>query len=403
MRIHEYQAKRLLKSYGIPVPRGAVAFSAAEAEAAARFLGGERWVIKAQIHAGGRGEAGGIAFANDLDEVKIAAERLLAKPLVTAETGPTGLRVKRLYVEEAVQPARELYLALYVDRSTGQVTFLGSRRGGVSITSGAVPRPEEIVKIGSDPDEPASGRAADELAARMTDDEAAVPQVGDVAKRLYRAFWELDASLIELNPLALLTNGRAVALDTRVILDDNALFRHPALEALRDDEDTPPEELEAARHEINYVAMAGTVGCVANGAGLGMATVDLLKLRGVEPANFMDIRPVATREQIATGFRMMLRNSSLTCILVNIFGGGIIRCDLVAEAMVLATREIPIRIPVVVRFAGTNAELGQKLLANSALPAEFARDLPDAVDRIERHYGKHPGGSTASRAVAAWV
>jgi succinyl-CoA synthetase beta subunit len=400
VKIHEYQAKRLLKGHGIPVPRGAVAFTAAEAQAAARFLGGERWMVKAQIHAGGRGHAGGVRLVDSLAAIEATAQEMLGKPLVTRQTGPQGLMVRRVYVEEALNPARELYLAVYVDRATARVTILGSPDGGMKIEDDAVRRPGAVVKLPVDPVEGVKLADARTLATRIGAGAEAAPMVAEIAAALYRAFLAFDASLIEINPLALLENGRPMALDARLVLDDNALFRHPDLAALRDDDESTAAELEAARHEINFVAMTGNVGCVVNGAGLGMATLDLLKLRGVEPANFMDIRPVATREQIARGFRMMLGTPNLRCILVNIFGGGIMRCDLVAEGMVLAAREVPVRVPLVVRFAGTNAELGRKHLGNASLKAEFASSLADAAARVARITGDGGGASTRSRAVA---
>ncbi len=399
MRIHEYQAKRLLKEFGVSSPRGALAFSAAEAEAAARFLGGAAWMVKAQIHATGRGQAGLARRAEALGEVAPAARAIIAS-LAAASRDSSHLRPLRLYVEEAHRPRRELFLAIYVDRVRGCVTLLGAPDGGMSIATAAAARPERLVRLAIDPRSALREAESVDFARRIGAGEAAF-EVARAAERLCEAFVSLDAALLEIKPLAILEDGRVMALDARMMLDDNALFRHPALAALRDAGESSADELEAARHEINYVALGGNVGCVVNGAGLGMATLDLLKLRGVEPANFMDIRPVATREQVATGFRIMLADPKLACILVNVFGGGIMRCDKVAEGMVLAARELPIRAPLVVRFAGTDAELGCKLLANSGLGAQLASGLADAAARVARIVTTGGGGSWRRPAAAA--
>lgn len=400
VKIHEFQAKRLLKGYGIPMPRGVVAFNASEAEAAARFLGGRQWVVKAQIHAGGRGRAGGVKLIDKAEAVESAAAALLGKALVTAQTGSKGLTVKRLYVEEALKPARELYLAVYVDRAAARITFLGSPDGGMRIEDHAARGTAKVEKLALDGRVGLPADDARAFAKRIGAGLNADIAVARIMSAMYTAFLALDASLIEINPLAILEDGSVAALDARVTLDDNALFRHPDLEALRDEDEVSATELEAARHEINFVALDGTVGCVVNGAGLGMATLDLLKLRGIEPANFMDIRPVATREQIAHGFRMVLANAQNKCLLVNIFGGGIIRCDLIAEGLTLAARQSALPMPIVVRFAGTNAEHGRKLLANAGLKVEFATSLGDAADRV-LHLVRLGGGNGQTRAATS--
>ena len=380
MNVHEYQAKSLLRRYGVAVPRGGVAYTALEAETVARELGGPVWVVKAQIHAGGRGKAEGVKVVHSLDEAKAAAAAMLGRRLVTAQTGPGGRQVSRVYIEEGCAVARELYVAALVDRNLGRVAFLTSAAGGMEVEAAAGHAPGTVAKR---PVDPATGLLPAEaagLAAGLGLAGAAAAAAACFA-RLYDAFVGLDASLIEINPLGVTREGGVVALDARMSFDDNALFRHRELEELRDPDERDATELEAARHEINYVAMDGDIGCMVNGAGLAMATLDVVDLYGGVPANFMDVRPVATREQIAAGVRMMLSNANLKAILVNIFGGGILRCDLVAEAMVAAAREVGLRVPLVVRFAGTNDDIGKKLMRNSGLAVTFATDMADAAEK----------------------
>ncbi len=381
MNVHEYQAKSLLRRYGIAVPRGGVAYTALEAETVARELGGPVWVVKAQIHAGGRGKADGVKVVHSLDEAKAAAAAMLGRRLVTAQTGPGGRQVKRVYIEEGCAVERELYLAALVDRGLGRVTFLASAEGGMEVEAAAGRAPGTVAKRAVDPATGLLPAEAAELAAGLGLAGAAAASVAACLSRLYDAFVGLDASLIEINPLGVTREGGVIALDARMSFDDNALFRHRELEELRDPDERDATELEAARHEINYVAMDGDIGCMVNGAGLAMATLDVVDLYGGVPANFMDVRPVATREQIAAGVRMMLSNANLKAILVNIFGGGILRCDLVAEAMVAAAREVGLRVPLVVRFAGTNDDIGKKLMRNSGLAVTFATDMADAAEK----------------------
>ena len=381
MNVHEYQAKSLLRRYGVAVPRGGVAYTALEAETVARELGGPVWVVKAQIHAGGRGKAEGVKVVHSLDEAKAAAAAMLGRRLVTAQTGPAGRQVSRVYIEEGCAVARELYVAALVDRGLGRVAFLTSAAGGMEVEAVASRAPGTVAKRPVDPATGLRPAEAAELAAGLGLAGAAAASAASCFARLYDAFVGLDASLIEINPLGVTREGGVIALDARMSFDDNALFRHRELEELRDPDERDATELEAARHEINYVAMAGDIGCMVNGAGLAMATLDIVDLYGGAPANFMDVRPVATREQIAAGVRMMLSSANLKAILVNIFGGGILRCDLVAEAMVAAAREVGLRVPLVVRFAGTNDDIGKKLMRNSGLAVTFATDMADAAEK----------------------
>ena len=381
MNVHEYQAKSLLRRYGVAVPRGGVAYTALEAETVARELGGPVWVVKAQIHAGGRGKAEGVKVVHSLDEAKAAAAAMLGRRLVTAQTGPAGRQVSRVYIEEGCAVARELYVAALVDRGLGRVAFLTSAAGGMEVEAVAGRAPGTVAKRPVDPATGLQPAEAAELAAGLGLAGAAAASAASCFARLYDAFVGLDASLIEINPLGVTREGGVVALDARMSFDDNALFRHRELEELRDPDERDATELEAARHEINYVGMDGDIGCMVNGAGLAMATLDIVDLYGGAPANFMDVRPVATREQIAAGVRMMLSSANLKAILVNIFGGGILRCDLVAEAMVAAAREVGLRVPLVVRFAGTNDDIGKKLMRNSGLAVTFATDMADAAEK----------------------
>jgi len=388
MNIHEYQAKELLKAYGIAVPRGGVAYTPLEAEVVARELAGELsrpvWVVKAQIHAGGRGKAAGIRTVDSVEDARAAATELLGTKLVTDQTGPEGKTVKRIYIEEGCDVARELYLAALVDRRTARVTILASPEGGMRIEELAAMAPGKVFRLAVDPLDGLSPdqarRLAEDLGLGGSEAEAAARVIGGV----YEAFVGLDASLIEINPLAVTRAGAVVALDARMSFDDHALFRHRELEELRDPDEGEPSELEAARHEVNYVRLNGNIGCIVSGAGLAMATLDILKLRGGQPANFMDIRPVATRKQVAAAFKTMLADRHLRAIFVNLIGGGIMRCDLVAEALVEAAREVGLHVPLVVRFSGTNADIGRKLIRNSGLAATFTDDMAEAADLAVR-------------------
>ncbi len=380
MYIHEFQAKPLLSGYGVPAPRGAVARSAETARDVAGEIGGAAWAVKAQILAGGRGKAGGVKIAESLDDVVDASRELLGSTLVTEQTGAAGRKVASVYIEERVVAARELYLAILVDRSAGRVTFLASTEGGEDIEDAAARDPARIDRLIIDPavgPEQADLRA---FTAGLGLDGATAEAAVELMAGLYKAFLELDASLIEINPLAVTGSGELRAIDVKLTLDDNALFRHPELEALRDPDDLDPTEMEAARYEINYVKLDGDIGCMVNGAGLALATLDAVRQAGGAAADFMDVRPVATRDQIATGFRLILTNPGVKAILVNVFGGGILRCDTVAEGIAAAVRAHGLQVPLIVRVAGTNMEIAKKTLVGQGIPAIFAEDMAQAAE-----------------------
>ena len=381
MNIHEYQAKELLAKAGVAVPHGAVAYSAAEAVEVARRLGGKVWAVKAQIHAGGRGKAGGIKIARSEDEVAGAARELIGKTLVTHQTGPEGRIVKRVYVEAGCDIARELYLALSIDRAAGRITLIGAAEGGVNIEELAAHSPEKIVRIAIDPAAGLSPFHARRVAFGFgLSGPQASAMVGFVGA-LYRAFTEFDASLLEINPLVVTGAGELLALDAKIAFDDNALFRHPDIEALRDEDEEDPIELEAGKHQLNYVKLDGNIGCMVNGAGLAMATMDIIKLYGGNPANFLDVGGGATKERVTVAFKLILSDPNVEAILVNIFGG-IMRCDVLAEGIVSAAREINLHVPLVVRLEGTNVELGRKILSQSNLPLIAADNFEDAARKV---------------------
>lgn len=380
MYVHEFQAKRLLSGYGVPTPRGAVARAPEEARDIARGIGGTAWAVKAQILAGGRGKAGGIRIVDTLEEVAAASSELLGATLVTEQTSAAGRKVASVYVEERVAAARQLYLAILIDRGAGRVAFLTSAEGGEDIEAAVARDPGRIAKLIVDP---ATGPEADALratAAGLGLDGAAAEAAVALMAGLYKAFWELDASLIEINPLAVTAAGELSAVDVKLSLDDNALFRHPELEALRDPEDLDPTEMEAARYDINYVKLDGDIGCMVNGAGLALATLDAVGRAGGAPADFMDVRPVAAREQIATGFRLVLTNPAVKAILVNVFGGGILRCDTMAEGIAAAVRAHGLKAPLIVRAAGTNMEIAKKTLLDQGIQVVFADDMAEAAE-----------------------
>ena len=381
MNIHEYQAKELLAKYGVPVQPGGVAYTAAEAAEVAQRLGGGLWAVKAQIHAGGRGKAGGVKLVRSPEEAGAAAAGMLGKRLVTHQTGPQGRDVKRVYVEAASDIARELYLALSVDRTSGRTTLIAAAEGGVEIEELAARAPEKILRLAIDPAtgiEPFHGRRlAFELGLGGAQVRAMVALVGG----LFRAFSELDASLVELNPLVVTGAGGLVALDAKMGFDDNALFRRPEIEALRDEDEEDPIEREGAKHSLSYVKLDGNIGCMVNGAGLAMATMDIIKLYGGSPANFLDVGGGATRERVTAAFKLILSEPNVEAILVNIFGG-IARCDVIAEGVVSAAREVNLHVPLVVRLEGTNVELGRKILSQSGLPIITADDFADAAQKV---------------------
>ena len=399
MNIHEYQAKELLAKFGVPVPAGFAAMSVDEAVAAAGKLPGPLYVVKAQIHAGGRGKGkfrelgpdakGGVRLARSADEVRAAAAEMLGNTLVTIQTGPAGKQVNRLYVTDGVDIAKEFYLALLVDRKTGRIAFVASTEGGMDIETVAHDTPEKIHSFDVDPATgfmPHHGRAVAK-ALGLSGDLA--KQAQKVAKLLYDAFLGTDASQIEINPLAVTDKGELLVLDAKVGFDSNAEFRHPDLEALRDVTEEDPMEVEASKHDLSYVKLDGTIGCMVNGAGLAMATMDIIKLNGAFPANFCDVGGGASKEKVTAAFKIILSDPAVKGILVNIFGG-IMRCDIIAEGIVAAAREIDIKVPLVVRLEGTNVEEGKRILADSGLAIVPAEDLGDAAKKIVAEVAKVP-------------
>jgi succinyl-CoA synthetase beta subunit len=381
MNIHEYQAKALLARFGVAIPRGKPAFSVDEAVEAADALGGALWVVKAQIHAGGRGKAGGVKIAKSRDDVRKYAEELLGKTLVTKQTGPAGRVIRRLYIEEGIAIARELYLGLLIDRATSRITVIASTEGGMDIEEVAEKHPEKIVKVAIDPATGLMPHHARQISYALGLEGDQVKKAARFLDAIYRAFVELDASVVELNPLIVTKAGDVMALDAKMNFDDNALYRQKDVAELRDEDEEDPTEREAARNELNYVKLDGSIGCMVNGAGLAMATMDIIKLYGGEPANFLDVGGGATRERVTAAFRIILSDPNVKAILVNIFGG-IMRCDIIAEGVVAAARELSLRVPLVVRLEGTNVELGKKILAESGLPIVSADDLADAAKKV---------------------
>jgi succinyl-CoA synthetase beta subunit len=378
MNLHEYQSKRLFADYGISVPDGRPARSGDEAARAAEELGGDLWVVKAQVHAGGRGKAGGVQLARSVDEVREHAEAMLGTMLVTHQSGPEGLPVNVVYVEAGSQIDRELYLSMLVDREAKKVAFIASAAGGMDIEEVAAETPEKIFTVAVAPSTGVMDYQARRLAFGLELDKAQSKQFADLVRKLYRLFQECDASLVEINPLIINGSGDVVALDGKINIEDNALFRQPQLLELRDPSQEDEKESEAAEHDLNYVSLDGDIACMVNGAGLAMATMDLIKLHGGDPANFLDVGGGATSERVAAAFKLILSNTSVKAILVNIFGG-IVRCDLIAEGVVSAVREVGVSIPVVVRLEGTNVEQGRALLDDSGLDIIAASDLTDAA------------------------
>ena len=381
MNIHEYQAKQLLAKYGVSVPKGGVAHTVGEAEIIAKELGGPVWVVKAQIHAGGRGKGGGVKVVKSLDDVKDAADKILGMNLVTHQTGPAGKEVKRIYVEDGCDIARELYLSVLIDRATSRITLMASTEGGMDIEEVAEKTPEKIIKVSVDPATGISGFHSRQLAFGLGLEGGQVRSGVKLITNIYNAFVDLDASLVEINPLVVTGAGEVMALDAKMNFDDNALFRHKDVEELRDEDEEDPAELEAARHELNYITLDGEIGCMVNGAGLAMATMDIIKLHGSDPANFLDVGGGATKERVATAFKIILGDKNVKGILVNIFGG-IMRCDIIAEGVVAAAKEVNISVPLVVRLEGTNVELGKEIMVNSGLAIISANDLDDAAKKV---------------------
>jgi len=381
MNLHEYQAKKLFADYGIPVPRGITADSAQAAVKAAEELGGDIWVVKAQVHAGGRGKAGGVKLARTLDEVREFADGMLGRQLVTHQSGPDGLPVNIVYVEEGSDIDRELYLSMLLDREVSRISFIASAAGGMDIEKVAAETPELIFSITISPDVGLQDYQARQLAFGLELDKNQVRQFGSLVKKLYQLYLDTDASLIEVNPLITTKAGDVIALDGKINIDGSALFRQPKIAALRDASQEDEAEREAAEHELSYVSLDGNIACMVNGAGLAMATMDLIKLHGGEPANFLDVGGGATAERVSAAFKLILSNEKVAAILVNIFGG-IVRCDLIAEGIISAVREEGVNVPVVVRLEGTNVNKGRELLASSGLAIISADDLTDAAQKV---------------------
>ena len=390
MNIHEYQAKQLMAKYGVAVPRGGVAYTAQQAVEVAKGLGGPVYVVKSQIHAGGRGAGrfkddpdgkGGVRVVKSVEDVQANAQAMIGKVLVTKQTGTAGKEVTRVYIEEGCDIKRELYLGMLIDRATSRITVMASTEGGMEIEEVAAEHPEKILKVAIDPATGMQAFHARQIAFGLGLEGKQVNAAVKFMLAMYKAFTELDCSIVEINPLVVTGEGQIIALDAKVNFDDNALFRHPDIEELRDEEEENPMELEAAKHGLNYVKLDGNIGCMVNGAGLAMATMDIIKLYGGEPANFLDVGGGATKERVTTAFKIILSDPNVEGILVNIFGG-IMRCDVIAEGVVAAAREVSLHVPLVVRLEGTNVELGKKILSESGLPIISADNLADAAEKV---------------------
>ncbi len=390
MNIHEYQAKELLRGFGVAVLEGHAAWTPEEAAAVAARLLGPVYVVKSQIHAGGRGAGrfaddpngkGGVRLARSAEEVRAAAEAMIGHTLITKQTGPAGRRVNRVYVEAGCDIARELYLSLLVDRATSRILIMASTEGGMEIEEVAAHSPEKIMRVAIDPATGVWPFHARRLAFALGLTGKQVATFGRFVEAMYKAFVALDCAIVEINPLVVTGGGEIVALDAKVSFDDNALFRHPELEKLRDEAEEDPKELEAAKHSLNYVALDGTIGCMVNGAGLAMATMDIIKLYGAAPANFLDVGGGATKERVTAAFKIILSDPNVEGILVNIFGG-IMRCDVIAEGVIAAARELSLNVPLVVRLEGTNVELGKQIMAQSGLKIIAADNLADAAQKV---------------------
>ena len=381
MNVHEYQAKALLAKYGVPTPAGEVIFDAAQASAAAERLGGSLWVVKAQIHAGGRGKGGGVKVVHSLEEVAEVAGQILGMTLITPQTGPAGKEVNRVYIEEGCDIADELYLAMLIDRATACVTVIASTEGGMEIEEVAARTPEKILRVVLDPVIGLRPYHASQIAFGLGFSGETVRSVTQLLQAMYAAFIDLDASLVEVNPLVVTGAGDVLALDAKMNFDDNALYRQKQVAELHDETEEDPTEVEAAKHELNYITLDGEIGCMVNGAGLAMATMDIIKLYGSEPANFLDVGGSATAERVTVAFKLIVSDPNVKGILVNIFGG-IMRCDVIAEGVIAAAKEVALKVPLVVRLEGTNVELGKEILANSGLNIIAADDLGDAAQKI---------------------
>jgi len=381
MNIHEYQAKEVLRGFGVPVPKGKPAFTVEEAVAAAQALGGPVWVVKAQIHAGGRGKGGGVEVVKSIEDVKKEAQRMLGMTLVTHQTGPAGRVVKRLYIEDGSAIERELYLSALVDRATSRIAFIVSTEGGMDIEEVAHKTPEKIHTFQIEPAAGYSPYVGNEIAVALGLKGEQAKQIGKVVKALYEAFLAKDMSLLEINPLVVTKDGNIICLDAKLNFDDNSLYRHKDIQELRDLDEEDPAEVEASKYDLSYIKLDGEIGCMVNGAGLAMATMDIIKLYGSEPANFLDVGGGASKEKVTAAFKIIVRDPNVKGILVNIFGG-IMKCDIIAEGIVAAAREISLSVPLVVRLEGTNVELGKKILAESGLAITSADNLADAAEKV---------------------
>jgi succinyl-CoA synthetase beta subunit len=381
MKIHEYQGKDILRQFGVPVPRGIPAFTVQEAVEAAQKLGGPVWVVKAQIHAGGRGKGGGVKVAKSIEQVRELAGQILGMQLKTHQTGPEGQKVRRLYIEEGADIQKEYYLSVVTDRATQKVAIIASSEGGMDIEEVAQSHPEKIVKVFVDPLVGLTQAQGEELARGVGMPEDSKAQFIDVCQKLYKCYMETDASLVEINPLNRDSKGRIIALDAKFNFDSNALFRHPEIVALRDLDEEDPAEIEASKYDLAYISLDGNIGCLVNGAGLAMATMDTIKLFGAEPANFLDVGGGATPEKVTEAFKIMLKNPKVKAILVNIFGG-IMRCDTIATGIITACKAVNLKVPLVVRMKGTNEELGKKMLAESGLPIISADTMAEAAQKV---------------------
>jgi len=381
MNIHEYQAKDVLRGFGVPVPKGKPAFTVAEAVKAAEELGGPVWVVKAQIHAGGRGKGGGVKVVKSIEDVTKEAERMLGMTLVTHQTGPQGRVVKRLYIEDGSAIARELYLSALVDRATSRIAFIVSTEGGMDIEQVAHNTPEKIHTFQIEPAAGYSPYVGNEIAVALALKGDQAKQIGQVVKNLYAAFLAKDMSLLEINPLVVTKDGNIICLDAKLNFDDNSLYRHKDIQELRDLDEEDPAEVEASKYDLSYIKLDGEIGCMVNGAGLAMATMDIIKLYGSEPANFLDVGGGATKEKVTQAFKIIVSDPNVKGILVNIFGG-IMKCDIIAEGIIAAAKEISLKVPLVVRLEGTNVELGKQILAKSGLAITSADNLADAAEKV---------------------
>ena len=381
MKIHEYQGKELLRQFNVPVPNGIPAFNVDEAMAAAQKLGGPVWVVKAQIHAGGRGKGGGVKLAKSLDEVKKYSTEILGMQLKTHQTGPEGQKVNRLLIEDGADIKKEYYFSIVTDRGTQKNVIMASSEGGMDIEEVAATHPEKIIKVFVDPLIGLTDAQCDTVAKGIGIPDASIPMARDVFKNLYKTYWDTDASLVEINPLILEGNGKIKALDAKFNFDPNALYRHPEIVAYRDMDEEDAAEIEASKFDLAYISLDGNIGCLVNGAGLAMATMDTIKLFGGEPANFLDVGGGATAEKVTEAFKIMLKNKHVEAILVNIFGG-IMRCDVIADGVVTACKAVNLTVPLVVRMKGTNEDLGKKILAESGLPIISADSMAEAATKV---------------------